>query len=116
MTVTVTDAATGSTRAAVSNAEGLYSVPALNSGTYAGILFWQNRTASQTLSLAGGGNFTLTGTFYAADALLKVTGGGNAVIGSQYISRTLSLGGNGNITINYTDKGTARVREVILVE
>src|SRR5438876_8713277 len=33
-TVTVTDAATGSTRAAMSNAEGLYSVPALNSGTY----------------------------------------------------------------------------------
>jgi hypothetical protein len=52
----------------------------------------------------------------AANALLKITGGGDATIGSQYISRQLNLGGNGTITINYTDNGTARLREVMLVE
>jgi hypothetical protein len=88
----------------------------LTSGPYAGILLWQDRTANQTMSIAGGGNFSLGGTFYAADALLKVTGGGNATIGSQYISRYLNLAGNGNVTINYTDKLTGRIREVILVE
>jgi hypothetical protein len=98
------------------NSAGTVSLSALTNGPYAGILLWQNRTAAQTLSIAGSGNFTLQGTFYAADAQLKITGGGNATIGSQYISRTLNLGGNGNITINYTDNGTARIREVILVE
>src|SRR2546428_4360620 len=33
-TVTITDAATGVARDTVTNGEGLYSVPALNSGTY----------------------------------------------------------------------------------
>ncbi len=98
------------------NSSGTVNLSALTSGPYAGILFWQNRTATQTMSLAGGGSFSLQGTFYAANALLKITGNGDATIGSQYISRTLNLGGTGTITINYTDKGTARVREVMLVE
>jgi hypothetical protein len=68
------------------------------------------------MQLQGNGSFNLTGTFYAANALLKVSGGGTATIGSQYISRTLSMSGNGTVTINYTDKGTARLREVTLVE
>jgi hypothetical protein len=68
------------------------------------------------MSISGSGNFTLSGTFYAPNAMLAITGGGNAIIGSQYISRALSLGGNGNITINYTNSGTARIREATLVE
>jgi Putative Flp pilus-assembly TadE/G-like len=98
------------------NSSGTVNLSALTAGPYTGLLLWQNRTASQQLSIAGSGNFTLEGTFYAANALLKITGGGNATIGSQYISRTLYLGGNGNVTINYTDNGTARLREVMLVE
>jgi hypothetical protein len=68
------------------------------------------------MSIAGGGNFTLLETFYAANGTLQITGNGNAAIGSQYISRDLNLGGNGNILINYTDNGTARLREATLVE
>lgn len=98
------------------NAAGVVNLSALTSGPYAGILFWQNRTATQTLSISGNGSFSLTGTFYAANANMQITGNGNAVIGSQYISRTLNLSGGGNITINYTDQGTARKREVRLVE
>ncbi len=98
------------------NAAGTVNLSALTEGPYAGILLWQKRKATQSLSVAGGGSFTLLGTFYAANALLNVTGNGDAVIGSQYISRTLSLGGGGNTLINYTDEGTARLREVILVE
>ena len=98
------------------NAAGTVNLSALTDGPYAGILLWQKRTATQSLSVSGGGNFRLVGTFYAANALLSVTGNGDAVIGSQYISRTLSLGGGGNTLINYSDDGTARLREVILVE
>jgi hypothetical protein len=98
------------------NSSGTVDLSPLTSGPYAGMLMFQNRTAGQTMSISGGGSFSLNGTFYAANALLKITGGGDATIGSQYISRQLNLGGNGAITINYTDNGTARLREVLLVE
>jgi hypothetical protein len=98
------------------NSAGSVSLSALTSGPYAGILFWQNRTSTVGLSIAGQGSFDLEGTFYAADANLAISGGGTATIGSQYISRTLSLSGGGAININYTDKGTARQRVVRLVE
>jgi hypothetical protein len=98
------------------NSAGTVNLSALTSGPYAGILLWQNRTATQQLSVSGGGNFRLRGTFYAANAQLSVTGNGDAIIGSQYISRMLNLGGGGNTLIEYTDSGTARLREVLLVE
>jgi hypothetical protein len=88
----------------------------LQSGPYAGIIFWQDRTSPVTLSLQGQGGFNIDGTFYAANALMNVTGNGTNVIGSQYISRTLSLSGSGTTLINYTDKLTARKRVVRLVE
>jgi hypothetical protein len=98
------------------NANGTINLSALTSGPYAGILMWQAREAPQTISITGNGNFTMTGTFYAANAQLSVNGNGTAVIGSQYISRTVTFGGGGTTTINYTDKGTARIRDIRLVE
>jgi Flp pilus assembly protein TadG len=98
------------------NAAGVVNLSALSSGPYAGLLMWQNRTSTVPMSLAGNGSFNLTGTFYAANANLQITGNGIATIGSQYISRTLNLSGNGIITINYTDNGTARKRDIRLVE
>jgi hypothetical protein len=98
------------------NASGIVNLSALTSGPYAGILFWQARTATQQLSISGNGSFNLSGTFYAPNANLQISGNGSAVIGSQYISRTLNLSGGGAMTINYSDDGTARKREVRLVE
>ena len=41
------------------------------------------------MTIAGGGDMNITGTFYAANGLLNVTGGGDSKVGSQYISRFL---------------------------
>jgi hypothetical protein len=98
------------------NASGSVNLSALTSGPYAGILFFQNRTATQTMSVAGSGSFSLVGTFYVANAALNVSGGGAASIGSQYISRTMGVSGGGTITINYSDAGTAKERDIYLVE
>ncbi|MSQ95453.1 MAG: hypothetical protein EXR98_12970 [Gemmataceae bacterium] len=98
------------------NSAGSVNLSALTSGPYAGLLMWQDRTATQSMSIAGQGSFDLTGIFYTANANLAVSGNGVAIIGSQYISRTLTLSGNGAVNINYTDQGTARKREVRLVE
>jgi Flp pilus assembly protein TadG len=98
------------------NSSGTVNLSGLTSGSYAGVLFWQDRTATQPLSVSGGGSFSLTGTFYAANATLQITGSGDAKIGSQYISRALNVGGGGNITIDYRSEDTARIREATLVE
>ena len=98
------------------NPLGVVNLSALTSGPYAGILFWQDRTSTVDLSLSGNGSFSLIGPFYAANANVSASGNGVAVVGSQYISRTLTLSGNGNVIINYTDAGTARKRDIRLVE
>jgi hypothetical protein len=98
------------------NSAGSVNISALTSGPYAGILLWQNRTSTVSMSISGNGSFTMKGTFYAANANLSVTGNGTATIGSQYISRTLALSGGGATTIDYTDDGTARKRAIHLVE
>jgi hypothetical protein len=98
------------------NASGLVNLSALTSGPYQGILFFQNRTATQTMSVSGNGSFNLVGTFYLANGALGVSGNGTASIGSQYISRTLNVSGTGTITINYSDNGTAKERDIYLVE
>jgi len=98
------------------NASSTIILSALSDGPYAGILFWQRRDAATSINITGNGNFNLTGTFYAANANMQVSGNGNAIIGSQYIARTVSFSGNGATLINYTDKGTARMRIIQLVE
>jgi hypothetical protein len=98
------------------SANGVVNLSPPTSGPYAGFMFWQDRTATQTLNLQGNGNFTILGTFYAANAQMAVAGGSSATIGSQYVSRTVTFSGSGNTTIAYTDKGTARMRIIRLVE
>ena len=98
------------------NEAGTVNLSAVTSGPYAGMLLWQSRPSPATMTLAGNGSFNLKGTVYAPNANLQVSGNGSATIGSQYVSRTLNVSGNGNINIDYTDEGTARKREVRLVE
>ena len=58
----------------------------------------------------------MTGTFYAANANLQISGQGNSNIGSQYISRTLNISGQGNINVTYSDKLAAPITIIRLVQ
>lgn len=71
-------------------------------GTYRGVLVFQKRTDSAPVNVSGSGYYTVGGTFYAANALVKIDGNGDSYIGSQYISRYLDLGGTGSLKIDYT--------------
>jgi len=85
-------------------------------GIYQGLTVFQERNATPTLSISGGGNFYVTGTFYAANALMNVSGGGSGHVGSQFISRYLDINGNGALNIDY-DPNQAIPRRVLgLVE
>ncbi len=86
-------------------------------GIYQGLSIFQDRDATAPVGISGGGNMYITGTFYAAAALMNITGNGaNNYIGSQYISYDLALGGNGNIAINYGNAVIPRTRILKLVE
>ncbi|MFL5329754.1 MAG: pilus assembly protein TadG-related protein [Gemmataceae bacterium] len=96
--------------------QGTVNLSPPTSGTYAGVTLYQNRNASNSVKISGGGMMTITGTFYAAGAQLQVSGSsGNNTIGSQYISYQLSLSGSGNVTIDWY-AASARVRTFGLVE
>jgi Flp pilus assembly protein TadG len=86
------------------------------SGIYQGLTLFQDRESANELSVSGGGNMHITGTFYAAGALMKVSGGGDSKVGSQYISRFLTITGNGGLRIDY-DPSQAIPRRILgLVE
>ena len=99
------------------NPSGYVNLSGPTNGIYQGLTFFQARNASEPVQLAGNGSFTVVGTIYASDALVKVTGnGGVANIGSQYVSLDLSLNGNGNVSIVYSGPQVARIRILRLVE
>lgn len=89
------------------------------SGPYQGVLLFQDRNSTNTVSVSGSssGTFTITGAFYTANGMLSVTGNGvQQTLGSQYISSTLQLGGNGSFNCTWTPDLTPGKRELFLVE
>ena len=88
----------------------------ITTGIYKGITIFQRRSATQTLDITGSGNMAISGTFYAAHALAKLSGqGDNNIMGSQYIVWQATLNGNGSINVSWSTD-TARVRLIRLVE
>jgi hypothetical protein len=87
----------------------------LTSGTYYGMSIFQDRSSTQTITLSGGSGWNFTGTVYAADAHVDVSGGSDATMGSQYISDTLTLSGSSTFKDIDPSKGY-RPRDIRLVE
>jgi hypothetical protein len=96
---------------------GTVNLSPLTSGLYQGLSFFQARNATEDLQIAGNGTFNISGTLYAPNAALKVTGnGGTASVGSQWIVKDVSVAGNGNIQLTYAAGSVARTRLIGLVE
>jgi hypothetical protein len=99
------------------SASGSVNMSPLTNGPYTGITIFQARNAPEAMQIQGNGSFNITGTLYAAGALLKVAGaGGVSNIGSQYVTNDLSITGNGNVTISWAGKLVGRTRIITLVE
>ncbi len=88
----------------------------MTTGTYSGLTIFQSRTSTAPVSIVGNQGSNLTGTIYAADAAISLTGNTNTEIGSQFIASTLDITGNTSFTIGASGDHTAIVREVGLVE
>jgi hypothetical protein len=99
--------------------QGNITLSPMMAGPYQGIAIFQDRTASNTISISGSNatSMSISGTFYAAGGTLSVTGNGTQqTIGSQYISRLATIGGNGGFTVNWDPTLVPGSREVWLVE
>jgi Putative Flp pilus-assembly TadE/G-like len=97
--------------------QGQVTISPPTSGPYQGISIFQDRSSSAAISVTGNGNTNITGTFYAANALLNIKGNGTGNnIGSQYVSYDLKVTGNGDINITYESSSAPKVRVFGLVE
>lgn len=78
------------------------------SGTYKGMLIYQDPSCSATMDLSGNGNGTsTTGTIYAPSAEISLHGNGDLAV-TELIADTVDLGGNGALTVSYSSAQNAQ--------
>jgi len=69
---------------------------------YKGLLLYAREGNTSTMLVNGGAGSSMTGTFYAPDAHIEITGNtGTFVLDSQVIANTVDVGGNGTVDITY---------------
>lgn len=107
---------------------GGISLKGLPEGTFGGhtdvytnMVFWQPKTNTNDITIAGNGNVSIEGTFYApTTSLFTVTGNGTGGTGndygSQFVVNKFKVAGNGNVNINYSGGKTVGTRVLTLVE
>ena len=71
---------------------GSFSLNAATTGAYSGILIYQARDNTRALSISGNSMAGISGTIYAANALLTMSG--NASLQNPLVVGTLNLSGN----------------------
>ena len=101
------------------NANSTVNLSAPTTGVYAGILFFDDRSAPEMADTYGGGSTAnYTGTIYAPTA--DVTLYGNSAVTSQYtllIANTISLVGVSSFNANYSSlPNGSPIQQVLLVE
>jgi hypothetical protein len=96
------------------------ALTAPTSGTYSGILLFQARNDSQTLSIAGGSGSTVEGILYAPTAAVTLSGSSSGTTMSlDIVCDTLAVTGNGTFTnSNYAEdvNHNSVLSKTILVE
>jgi Flp pilus assembly protein TadG len=93
----------------------LYDGAQAVSNQFDGMLFFQRRRNTETISISGNAaDGTLEGTLYAKWARFQVTGQGT--YDAQFVAGSLSVTGQGDITILSAGGGLGRANEVYLVE
>jgi hypothetical protein len=81
---------------------GTFNLTAPTTGTYAGILIFQSRQSTRALSFSGNAMAGMSGTIYAANALLSMSG--NASLQNPLDVGMLNL--SGNVTLTQMAAGT----------
>ena len=85
------------------------------SGTYEGIVIFQNRTLATTVNMSGDAIAGGWGAVYAAGAQINLAGNAGSTL-HQFISDTFLMNGNSTITIDYFDGFLVAAPVMSLVE
>ncbi len=85
------------------------------SGTYEGIVIFQNRTLTTTVNMSGDAIAGGWGAVYAAGAQIRLVGNTGSTL-HQFISDTFLMEGNSTITIDFFDGFSVAVPVMSLVE
>jgi Flp pilus assembly protein TadG len=71
-------------------------------GTYDGILFYQDRSDTSAATVEGGSNAIFKGVFYFPNAALTIGNGSTSTITTQIVASTVGVVGGSNLTVtNY---------------
>jgi Flp pilus assembly protein TadG len=81
-----------------------FNLSAPTSGTYDGILFYQDRSDSKSASIQGGASESLKGILYFPDAALSIGNGSSSTFYSPIVANTLTIVGGS--TFNEDDYAT----------
>ena len=93
------------------------NLSAPSSGDWQGILFYQDRANTSTVTLVGGTNQAMNGVLYFPSSHLTYTGGSDTTAtATTIVSKTLSLVGNSYISSASTTKYTGNAGGVVLIE
>jgi Flp pilus assembly protein TadG len=96
---------------------GVINLSAPTSGTYSGIVMYQDRSNTTPISIANGTTTTITGTFYAAGAVISFAGGAQmSQFGSQIIASGVNLSNNAYVNVNWNAGTVARRPSLNIVE
>jgi Putative Flp pilus-assembly TadE/G-like len=95
------------------------NLSAPTSGTYAGIVIFQDRSDSTALQLSSNSGMTLTGAVYAPDANLTLASNAFANVYSILVASTISISSNStiNMNANYSSlAGGSPIKSAVAVE
>jgi hypothetical protein len=113
-----TDTGNGSSKfGGINISSGGVNFSALNnlSSPYNGLVIFQDRSNTHSISIQGGSSGAqITGTTYAANATLSISGSGNW--NTQFIVGAVDVSGQGTLTINYAGQNLGKAPEIFLVE
>ena len=92
------------------------NLSAPTSGTYNGILFYQNPSDTNTLTINGSSSSSLKGIFYAPTANLVVNGSGSTDFYTSFVVSSLTFNGTGTLLDYASINGGSPLTSTRLVE
>lgn len=95
---------------------GVLTLTAPESGTYNGILFYEDPHDTNAMRVAGSNGSTLTGIFYAPSAVLNLTGSSGATFNADLVTYALSISGTGGLNEYMSPNGTSPLSSARMVE
>ncbi|HKY52226.1 MAG TPA: pilus assembly protein TadG-related protein [Candidatus Limnocylindria bacterium] len=95
---------------------GTMTLSASRTGSYAGMLVFQDRSCTNGPTITVRTGTTLDGTLYVPAALLTLSAANSVTIASQIVAEQLTISGNNTLTMSFTPASITGTRVPSLVE